>query len=679
MWYEHILALFGRISIRHKILICSGLVLSMLVVVSLVAIYSLSSTQSNVVKVVEERQPLAMTSLSLAEALDRANAALGFYLSSTEATDKTAYENALKDLDSILNKLKSTPAVQDDVDTAALVNAIGQGLTKYKSYQATMIELATDFQKNFPGMSFSSERMNPVAMNVQAAMQAILQNEQEQKTSSERRKLLFEMAELRQQWMNLIIGNRAFMAFRGKSALENLNLYRQGFNDELKKVETYSKLFTFEQADYFDQIKTNSAEFFKLLDEMITVHNSDKWRTDSYMIRTEISPLVQEIKAKINTLVQEQIKLNEVDSRSLVNNVTNTRSVVVVLLVVALGLGAIGGWLMVLSITAPLKHAVSAMQDIASGEGDLTRRLETRGSDEIAQLGQAFNQFISKVQGIMSQVAGSTTQLAAAAEEMSLVVDGAKQGVQRQRQETELVATAMNEMVSTVQDVAASAKNAASMAQQADGQASSGKQIVERTIDSIESLAKEVNKVSVVIDELTKDSDSIGSVVDVIQGIAEQTNLLALNAAIEAARAGEQGRGFAVVADEVRNLANRTAESTREIKTMIERLQTAARDAADAMRGGNDVAQISVKCAAEAGTALQQITAAVTNITQMNSHMATASMQQGEVADTINQNITNIASVADETAQHTDGLAQSSQSLAQLASELQIMVGQFKL
>ncbi|MBI3560230.1 MAG: methyl-accepting chemotaxis protein [Gammaproteobacteria bacterium] len=667
------------LSIRQKVVLGMGSILGMLVVVAVFAIISLTTTQRDVVRVVDERQPLAMSSLALSESLDRANAALGFYLSSTEPVDKAAYEQALKDLDTLLVKIKDMPAVQRDPDTVVLVNAIGQGLVRYKNYQHTMTELATDFQKNFPGMSYSSQRMNPVAMNIQAAMQGMLENERDQKSSAARRKLVFELAELRQQWMNIIVGNRAYMAFRGQVALDNLNMYRQVFAEEMKKVETYAKLFTFEQADFYDQIKTLWPEFNKLMDEMIVVHSSDKWRTDSYMIRTEVGPLVQEIKSKLNTLVESQIQRNEADSRILVTDVVRTRRVVMAILMVALVVGGLGGWLITVSIVSPLRHAVAAMQDIAHGEGDLTRRLDAKGHDEIAQLGSSFNQFISKVQGIMTQVSGSTSQLAAAAEEMSLVVDSTKQGVQRQRQETELVATAMNEMVSTVQDVAQSAGNAASMTQQADSQANSGKHTVQRTIDAIETLANEVTKVLGVIQELEKNSDAIGTVLDVIQGIAEQTNLLALNAAIEAARAGEQGRGFAVVADEVRNLASRTSASTREIQTMIERLQSGARGAAEAMRGGNEQAQASVKKAAEAGMALEQITAAVTKIASMNKHMAEASRQQGEVAETINQNVTNISAVADDTARSTDGLAQSSIALAQLATELQGMVGQFKI
>ena len=283
------------------------------------------------------------------------------------------------------------------------------------------------------------------------------------------------------------------------------------------------------------------------------------------------------------------------------------------------------------------------------------------------------------MQEVIRQVTSSTSQLSAAAEEMSMITAETRTGVQRQQSETALVATAVNEMSSTVHEVANSAGTAASAASQADSQSEQGKQVVSSTVSSIRTLASEVETAANVIAQLEKDSESIGSVLEVIRGIAEQTNLLALNAAIEAARAGEQGRGFAVVADEVRSLASRTQESTQEIQEMIERLQKGSRDAVKAMQSGQEQAHSTVEQASQAETSLGEISSAVAQINEMNAHIAEASRQQGEVVEEINKNIINITQVADDSANGADQLSTASQEMASLAVDLETQVSHFKI
>ncbi len=331
------------------------------------------------------------------------------------------------------------------------------------------------------------------------------------------------------------------------------------------------------------------------------------------------------------------------------------------------------------SIVRPVCLASLRMQDIAEGEGDLTQRLEVNGSDEVAQLSANFNRFVERVQQLVSQLAGATTQLAAASEELSATSVETNNHITRQQSETDQVASAMHEMTATAQTVAQNAADAADAAASADSEARNGHQVVSQTIDAIRLLVADVENATTVIHELESDSGDIGKVLDVIRGIAEQTNLLALNAAIEAARAGEQGRGFAVVADEVRTLAQRTQQSTQEIHQMIERLQNAAASAVRVMTEGQARAQGTTEQASQAGASLQTITAAVARINDMNAQIASAAEEQTAVAEEINRNVVNISQSVHHSAEGAGHTAQASDELARLAADLQQRVNQFRI
>jgi len=323
-------------------------------------------------------------------------------------------------------------------------------------------------------------------------------------------------------------------------------------------------------------------------------------------------------------------------------------------------------------VAQPIRNVVERIKDIAEGEGDLTTKLDDSSNDELGELAYWFNTFVSKLRTMITDINGYATELTTNAEHMSTVTDRTSTGIKQQQSETDQVATAMNQMSETVQKVARNASSAASAANEADNEASKGKIVVKETIEAIDSLAAEVEKAGTVIQKLEEDSNGIGVVLDVIRGIAEQTNLLALNAAIEAARAGEQGRGFAVVADEVRTLAQRTQQSTQEIRAIIEHLQSGAKNAVKVMVAGKNQASISVEQAAKAGSSLDTITQVVTTITDMNTRIASAAEEHSAVAEEINDNVANISKAANHT-------AEASKQLTKLADDLQSLLGHFKV
>lgn len=349
-----------------------------------------------------------------------------------------------------------------------------------------------------------------------------------------------------------------------------------------------------------------------------------------------------------------------------------------VLLLISMLLGALV-ILIVRSIARPLEEAVDAMANIASGEADLTRSMDHSGGDELTALGGHFNTFTGNLRGVISQSLQAAGTLDQASQSLGEVANSAQQHSQQQSQQMELVATAINEVSYAVQDVAKNAEHAAGEVRLAEEQAQQGQQNIASSLRQIDQLSSTIDQAVEVISTLAAESTQIGSVLEVIRSIAEQTNLLALNAAIEAARAGEQGRGFAVVADEVRLLAQRTQQSTAEIQGMIERLQGNSEAAVKVINASSQASQQTVEQARLAGESLSQITSSLRNLTGLNASIASATLQQSHVVDDINHNVTQAASLAHENALAADQSSAASQHLGQLARQLNQLLGQFRV
>ena len=345
--------------------------------------------------------------------------------------------------------------------------------------------------------------------------------------------------------------------------------------------------------------------------------------------------------------------------------------------VLALLLGAIAAWSITRQIVIPLRQTLETVERVAAG--DLTHNYDTPRRDEMGQLQRAVQRMTVGLRELISGITDGVTQIASAAEELSAVTEQTSAGVNSQKVETDQVATAMHEMAATVQEVARNAEEASEAAVAADQQAREGDKVVGEAIAQIERLAIEVGHSTEAMGHLKRESDKIGSVLDVIKSVAQQTNLLALNAAIEAARAGEAGRGFAVVADEVRSLAQRTQQSTEEIEELIAGLQSGTLQVANSMDSSRSLTDSSVELTRRAGESLGNITRTVSTIQGMNQQIAAAAEQQSAVAEEINRSILNVRDVSEQTSAASEETAASSIELARLGTHLQGLVGRFKV
>ncbi|PRA30825.1 methyl-accepting chemotaxis protein [Pseudomonas poae] len=457
-------------------------------------------------------------------------------------------------------------------------------------------------------------------------------------------------------------------------------------------------LETFELRD--QQIRTAQAIYEKLIDSREERAAYDEYvnllgqyrQIEARMKSLSRANQVEELRTLINTeLLSNSELVNTVLARLLdINNkmalVTNQEAkdqydlafkLVVGLLVLATALTVLFAWLLTRSITVPIAQALEAAEEVA--EGNLTRPIKVDGNDEAGRLLAAMAKMQDKLRDTLQRIAGSATQLASAAEELNAVTDESARGLTQQNNEIEQAATAVNEMTSAVEEVARNAVSTSEASRNATTSAGDGRDLVQETVSAIERMSGDVQATASLIGDLANESRDIGKVLDVIRGLADQTNLLALNAAIEAARAGEAGRGFAVVADEVRALAHRTQQSTSEIERMIGSIQAGTEHAVDSMRNSTERAESTLNIAKGAGMSLDTINTAIVEINERNLVIASAAEEQAQVAREVDRNLVNIRDLSVQSATGASQTSAASSELSRLAVDLNGMVGRFRL
>ncbi|MGN5114368.1 methyl-accepting chemotaxis protein [Aeromonas jandaei] len=456
------------------------------------------------------------------------------------------------------------------------------------------------------------------------------------------------------------------------------NKAKQAFDTAAQKYGAMP-FTTDEEKQTYEQLLSAGAKYFSVHEELVNAFAAGDLDKVRSLRKNETRAALEEAGAKSLRLREINNEIAEQMTKGVADLYDSARTMSIVVSLITLGFVVVIAWLLTGQIRNPVMALLEQTRRVSAG--DLTSRIDMQqfNNDELGTLAKGFGEMQTNLRTLVSEVSGSVVQLSSAAEEISSVASQSANNMHSQQHELNQLATAMNEMQATVQEVSRNTSDAASAATSASETAELGAKTVNDSIQRIERVASAIESTAVVIRQLGDDSRNIGMVLEVIRGIAEQTNLLALNAAIEAARAGEQGRGFAVVADEVRTLAKRTQDSTSQINNIIAELQQRAEQAGSTMQQSQDLMNTTVATAREAGESISQISGSVSSISHMNIQIATATEEQGAVSEELNRNVVNISHASEEVASGATQMAQACNELNHLATQLQEMVRRFRV
>lgn len=637
----------GNTSVKLKLALGFGLVLLLTLAITLTGWHALDTT------IERSEKLMAIGQLSNASK-DLRIERITYRVENTQE-NAAAVVKRLNELEAQLNALRSTMK-----DPNNLTQLSGQSET-VRTFERTFTELGQILKardKTREQLELQSEQAMKTVAQVETEVLKAVSQEQD---SSERLGEFTNISQLRQQIETARYHVQAY-TYSGQEQYELTAI--AAIDEALKEVSQIAE----------DQADANVSGL-QQANQTLQSYREKLGQFKDSQIKAEAAQETME--ALGNNLLASSAELSSLQTVQRDTEAARARTTLTSVAALALLLGLSAAWIITRQIIVPLQQTLIAAGRIA--QGDLSKDLMVERRDEMGQLQTSMQQMTLSLRELISGIGDGVTQIASAAEQLSAVTEQTSVGVNSQRQETDQVATAMNQMTATVMEVARNAEEASNAAVQADQQAREGDRVVAEAIAQIERLAVEVGNSTQAMNQLKLESDKIGSVLDVIKSVSQQTNLLALNAAIEAARAGEAGRGFAVVADEVRSLAQRTQQSTEEIEELIAALQSGTQQVVTTLDNSRTLSDNSVELSRRAGSALEHITRTVSTIQSMNQQIATAGEEQSAVAEEITRSVLNVRDIAEQTAAASEETAASSIELARLGSHLQGLVGRFQV
>jgi methyl-accepting chemotaxis protein len=664
---------FSDLPVRQKVWGGFGILLALMVGLSAVSWRSLSQVSGDLSLVVEEVQPTMLASQDLSQSLANASSALGLYLLTQEESNRVAYRESLQAVDGALSHLEQLLLERPDVSLQNLHSLV----ERFKSYEKAMVSLVDDPVSNMAGLSFAAQYLNPVSQQMLQLSGEMVMSEFEEPANEARRELLSEIHALRYTWANVMNGVRAYIAFRGERALNEIDLYMQGTDEKIKKLAAFGDELTFEQEEGLSGFIELKEQFVANFDKLRTIEASGKWRTDIQLIRDEVSPLLSRIDSELDTLVEQQRSLAVATSTALLADLDQNSTLIGVLLLVGVLVGALVAWLTGNQIVKPILRLREILQDMARGEGDLTQRVELASGDEIGQASGFFNQMMTGLQKMVIDIAAEAQQVEQGAEQSSERVTAVQVNVVEGAERTRSTAAATEEMSATSAEIARNAETAAGEAEKAREQAQDGSTAMQQVAQKAQTMETQIGQLQESVDAIEAKGRSMDKVIviGVINEIAEQTNLLALNAAIEAARAGEAGRGFAVVADEVRQLASKTQHSTAQIRTLLDDNRHSNQALVSSMEQVAETTGTMRESVDDTEQVIRLMSENVELMNEMVDQIAHAAREQSQASEQIAHNVEVMSGKESENADWMKASSEDLEELTRTSTRLNIIAG----